>query len=443
MQNKIPLFGKKMLACIAFTFATSAVATSPVTNISPATGTFNQLNQTSQINQLNQLKPPPSQNAPAANNNSLFPVAAPKPLITPTAPIIRAKGYILLDAYSGKIIASDNADLRLSPASLTKMMTSYIVSAAIRSGRIHLDDKVHVSEKAWRTGGSKMFIKVNDEVPVRDLMQGIIVDSGNDASVAMAEFLAGSEESFANLMNQQAVALGMTGTHFMDANGLPHPQHYTTARDMAILARALIFNFPEDYKWYSQKKFTYNNITQPNRNRLLWRDQTVDGLKTGHTDEAGYCLVASAQRGSMRLISVVMGAPSDAIRADDTQKLLGYGFRFYETKKFYAANTAIQKARIWLGDEKFISIGARHDVYVTTSAGLANNLKAAISINNPIKAPVNKGDVLGTMQVSLNNEVVASYPLIALQADPTAGFFSRMTDYVRLGLHKVLGGENA
>lgn len=355
-----------------------------------------------------------------------------RPMVTPTAPAINARGYILMDAYSGKILSAKNHELRVAPASLTKMMTSYIISGALRAGRIHLDDAVFISRDAWKTGGSKMFVKVNDRVPVRDLMQGIIVDSGNDACVAMAEFVAGSQESFVNLMNQQAALLGMTSTHFADVNGLPDPQHYTSARDMAILARALIFDYPEDYKWYSQKWFTFNNIKQPNRNRLLWRDPSVDGIKTGHTDDAGYCLVASAVRNNMRLISVVMGAPTDHDRAEDSQKLLNYGFRFFETHKLYAGNASLTQARVWMGEKAEVPAGLARDLYVTVPIGQYGNLKASMNMTLPIKAPIKQGQELGNVEAKLDGKVVASAPLVALEASPTGGILRRMSDRISL-----------
>lgn len=374
-----------------------------------------------------------------------FPVAVTptRPMITPTPPAINAKGSILLDAFSGKVVASNNPDQKTSPASLTKIMTAYIASEALRTDRIHLDDQVRISEKAWRTGGSKMFVKVGDLVSVRDLLQGIIVASGNDACVAIAEHIAGSEDAFVSLMNQQATALGMTNTHFKDANGLPHPEQYTTPRDMATLARALVLNFPEDYKWYSQKWFTFNNIKQPNRNRLLWRDPSVDGIKTGHTDDAGYCLVASAVRNNMRMISVVMGAPTDSVRADESQKLLNYGFRFYETRKLYTASTPIQQTRIWFGQEKSTPLGVTQDVYFTAPIAKSKEIKITMDIPGIIKAPIQKGQAIGTLKVTLENEVLISEPIVALQDNPKGGFFSRLTDYIRLALRSLLGGSNS
>lgn len=367
-----------------------------------------------------------------------FPSAPPlipppvQPMLTPTAPNVDANGFILMDANSGNIIASKNPDQRMAPASLTKMMTSYIISVAIQSGRIHLTDMVPISKAAWQTGGSKMFVKVNDRVPVSDLMQGIIVDSGNDACVAMAEFVAGSQDAFVNLMNQQAALLGMTGTHFMDVNGLPDPGHYTTPRDMAKLAHALIMDFPQDYKWYSQKWFTYNNIKQPNRNRLLWRDPTVDGVKTGHTDEAGFCLVASALRNGTRLIAVVMGAPTDEARATDSEALLTYGYRFFETHKVYSSNTPITNARVWLGAENIIPVGVAHDVYITLPMGQYQHLKTHVTLFPTIKAPLKKGQPVGNIAIELNGDTVENTPLVALQNNPTGNLWQRVVDHIQL-----------
>lgn len=365
--------------------------------------------------------------------------SVPLPTLTPTSPRIDAKGYVLIDANSGKVLASQNSDQRMPPASLTKMMTSYIISKALREGRIHLDDAVRISEKAWRTGGSKMFVKVGTTVPVRDLMQGIIVDSGNDACVAMAEHVAGTEESFVSLMNQQAALLGMKNTHYMDSTGMPNPQHYTTPQDIAILARALAQDFPEDYKWYSQKWFTYNGIKQPNRNRLLWRDPTVDGIKTGHTDEAGFCLVASGLRNGTRLISVVMGAPTDATRAEGSQSLLNYGFRFFETRKLYAAGTVLSQSRIWMGKQKNIPVGVSSDFYVTIPTGQYAHLKASMDAPPQLKAPVSSGQALGEINVTLNGEKIASAPLVALQSDPVGGLWVRMNDGIALAIHHFFG----
>ncbi len=370
-------------------------------------------------------------NTPAPNTPFNSPSAKqPKPMVAPVAPNIDATGYVLMDAYSGKIIAAKNPDQRLPPASLTKMMTSYIVSAALDAKRVHLNDLVPVSKEAWQTGGSKMFIKVGDRVPLRDLMQGMIVDSGNDACVALAEFIAGSQESFVNLMNQQAAILGMKNSNFKDVNGLPDAGHYSTPRDMAILGRALSLDFPQDYQWYSQKWFTYNNIRQPNRNRLLWRDPSVDGIKTGHTDEAGFCLVASAQRKGTRLISVVMGAPSDDSRANDSEQLLTYGFRFFASHKLFAANSPLGKARIWYGTSPETPVGAERDVYVTLPVGQDAAVKTKIVLKDPVTAPIKKGQVVGTINLMMNDEVLTEQPLIALQDNPKGGLSRQALDYL-------------
>jgi len=372
--------------------------------------------------------------------NALFPVnGAPRSLVTPPPPAINATGYILQDADSGVTLASSNPDKRLAPASLTKIMTSYIVAAAVKAGRIHPDDPVTISEKAWRMGGSKTFIKIGSIVSVKDLLQGIIVQSGNDACVAMAECVAGSEDAFVNLMNQQAAILGMKNTHFTDSTGMPDPNHYTTPRDMAVLSRALIRDFPEDYKWYSQKWYVYNNIRQPNRNRLLWRDSSVDGIKTGHTDDAGFCLVASAKRNNMRLVSVVMGSPSDNQRANDSQELLNYGFRFFETHKLYDAGKPINYARVWFGKSKKIPIGMSYDLSVTVPVGQFNQVKTEKTFDMNLKAPVQKGQVVGTISFLLNNKVLLKEPLSALQEDPKSGFFRQLSEYIRLGLYRLLG----
>ncbi|HKK13923.1 MAG TPA: D-alanyl-D-alanine carboxypeptidase family protein, partial [Gammaproteobacteria bacterium] len=304
------------------------------------------------------------------------------PLPVPKPPAIGAKGYILMDYHSDQILAQDNADKRMEPASITKLMTAYLVFQALESGQIHMDDKVHITKKAWRTPGSRMFVKVNTKVSVKDLLQGMITQSGNDATVALAQFVAGSEDTFAAMMNRQAKALGMNHTHFVNPTGLPDPNHYTTAHDIAKLARALIRDFPEYYKLYSEKKFTWNNITQYNRNKLLWRDPSVDGMKTGHTESAGYCLVASAKRKHMRLISVVLGTKSNEARADASQALLNYGFRFFETHKLYDAHKPLTHARVWKGADDKLSLGLAHTLYVTVPRGQYKDLDASMSVNS-------------------------------------------------------------
>jgi serine-type D-Ala-D-Ala carboxypeptidase (penicillin-binding protein 5/6) len=378
-----------------------------------------------------------------ANADPIIPITAPstnstqQPTLTPIPPNINAKAYLLMDAYSGSILASNNIDEHVAPASLTKMMTSYVISVALKAGQIHLDDLVPISEAAWRTGGSKMFVKVGDKVAAQDLMQGIIVDSGNDASVAMAEYVAGSQDAFVHLMNQEAARLGMKNTHFVDVDGLPDPHHYSTARDLAILARALILDFPEDYKWYSQKWFVYNGIKQPNRNRLLWRDGDIDGIKTGHTSDAGFCLAASGQKNDMRLITVVMGAPSDSMRAQDSQKLLTYGFRFFESQKLYSANIKLAAQRVWFGQHAQINVGLARDLYATLPVGHSNKgPKTTMTFRPNLKAPLKKGDIVGQIDVVLNNKPIASAPLIALENVSKAGLWRNFVDHTSRLFHR-------
>lgn len=374
----------------------------------------------------------------SATNPVIAVPVRPQPVVTtPTAPNLDAKGYILMDAASGKILVSKNPDERMAPASLTKLMSMYIISAALKNGSIHLDDKVRISKKAWETGGSRMFIKVNDEVPVRDLIQGIVVASGNDATVAMAEHVAGTEDSFASMMNATAKALNMNGSHFSDSNGLPNADHYSTPRDLAILARAIINDYPDDYRLYSEKWFKYNGIRQPNRNRLLWHYQYADGLKTGHTDDAGYCLVSSAVKDGTRLITVIMGTPSDQARTEDSIRLLTYGFRFFETHKVYSGNTTLTKARVWKGANKEVDLGLKEDFYVSVIPGQFKNTQTKIELTGPMNAPVVKGETYGAVNVMLNNQVVESRPLVALADDPKGGLFRRMTDTVNYSFHKI------
>jgi len=381
--------------------------------------------------------------ATASIANPVIPVPGqPQPLITPATPNINAEGYILMDANSGKILAEKNSDSRMAPASLTKLMTMYVISNALKNGNIHFDDKVRISEKAWRTGGSRMFVKVNDEVPVRNLLQGIVVASGNDASVAMAEYLAGTEEAFASLMNTEAQLIGMTNSHFVDSNGLPNANHYSTPHDLALLAQAIVRNFPEDYQLYSEKWFSWNNIRQPNRNRLLWRFQYADGLKTGHTEEAGFCLVGSASKDGTRLISVVMGAPSDSVRTEDSIRLLTYGFRFFETHKLYNGNTPLAEARVWKGENKQVGLGLSHDLYVTMPSGQYKNIKATMDLNSAIKAPVVKGQPYGTLKVTLNGQVLVSEPLVALADNKKGGLWRSMADSLNFSFNKLFSRSN-
>ncbi len=359
--------------------------------------------------------------------------------LIPAPPQIAARAYLVMDADTGHIIAADREDERFPPASLTKMMTSYVVEYEIAKGNIALEDMVLVSEKAWRTGGSRMFIQEGTQVSVDDLLHGVIIQSGNDASVALAEHIAGSERAFADLMNQHARLLGMENTHFENATGLPAEDHYSTAIDLAKLGKALINEFPQHYALYSQKYFTYNNIRQPNRNKLLWRDDSVDGIKTGHTDEAGYCLVASAERDDMRLISVVMGSSSEEVRAQESQKLLSYGFRYYRTHALYEAGQVLRDEKVWAGSRDQIRLGVAENLAVTVPRGQTDQLEASIELDKVIKAPVASGDVLGQVQITLQGERVASVPLVALEAVPEGGLFKRIWHAILLFFIGLIG----
>jgi serine-type D-Ala-D-Ala carboxypeptidase (penicillin-binding protein 5/6) len=351
-----------------------------------------------------------------------------EPLPVPKPPSIGAKAFILEDFDSGRIIADKDSNNPVEPASITKLMSAYAVFKELRSGNITLSDMVTISEKAWRTPGSRMFVEVGKQVSVEDLLQGMIVQSGNDATVALAEYIAGSEDSFAALMNRHAEALGLKDTHFVNSTGLPDPQHYMTARDIALLAAAIIREFPEYYKWYSQKKFTFNDITQYNRNKLLWRDDSVDGMKTGHTDSAGYCLVTSAKKDNMRLISVVLGTDSEKARADASQALLNYGFRFYETHKLYDAGQQLATARVWKGETDTVSLGLDSPLYATVPRGQYKALAASMTINNRIMAPVSKDETLGSVQVQLGDAIIAGKNLVALQGIGEGSFWQRIVD---------------
>lgn len=354
------------------------------------------------------------------------------PALIPSPPQVSASSYILMDAISGDILVEEDSHKRLPPASLTKMMTAYIVEHEVAEGRINLYDEVPISVKAWKTGGSKMFIKEGTKVVLEDLLKGVIIQSGNDASIALAEYVAGSELAFADIMNQQAKLLGMKNTNFENATGLPSENHYSTAYDLALLAKAIIMNYPEQYTLYAEKYFTYNNIRQPNRNRLLWRDKSVDGLKTGHTEEAGYCLVASAERDGMRLISVVMGTKSENARAQESQKLLNYGFRYYETHTLYESGTSLIESPVWLGLAEKVQLGLSEKVVVTIPRGQKANLKAELIVDPIVKAPVNIGQNIGQLEVTLKDDVVVSEPLVALEPVPEAGFFKRLWDSIKL-----------
>ena len=377
--------------------------------------------------------------APALNQLPTHHRKAGHYLPVPKAPSVKAQAYVLTDAQSGKILAQKDAKARMEPASLTKMMTLYIISEALASGRIRLNDKVAISREAWHTGGSKMFLEIGQKVNVEDLIKGIIIVSGNDASVAMAEHIAGSQEAFVNLMNQEAQRLGLTGTHFANVDGMPDPEHYTTPTDLAIVARALIMHFPDYYqRWYKDKWFSFNHIRQANRNRLLWRTNYVDGIKTGHTQSAGFCLVASGKQHDMRLISVVMGSPTDIARTNASKALLTYGFRFYETHRLYHAGQAIQQARVFMGQKKYIQLGVAEDIYVTTPHGQFNDLKATAAVQSGLKAPLQKSQVLGSMKIQLQGQALGNYPLIALSNNPKGSLLSRISDYFTLGFKHLL-----
>jgi len=347
---------------------------------------------------------------------------------TPNVPEIAARGYLLQDFNSGQIIAEKNSHEQMEPASLTKLMTAHIVFSELRAGNLQLTTEVLVSEKAWRMKGSKMFIEVNKRVSVENLLKGMIIQSGNDASVALAEHVAGSEDAFASLMNHHADKLGMRNTNFVNSTGMPDSDHYTTVHDLALLTKALIREFPEYYKWYSIKEFTYNDIRQHNRNALLWRDKYVDGVKTGHTDSAGYCLISSALRDDMRLISIVLGTRSKEARAKESQKLLNYGFRFFETRKLYSANSQLTTSRIWKGASEQLALGLAEDLYITIPRGRYDKLDASMKIDTQIIAPVAKGSSHGTVDISLEGSGIVERPLVALQAVEEGSMFQRLSD---------------
>jgi len=363
-------------------------------------------------------------------------VNAAAPSVIPDAPQIAAKGYILVDYHSGKIIAQKNAHQRLAPASLTKLMTTYVIGQEIKQGHITPDDTVVVSKNAWAKnfpGSSKMFIKVGDKVKVSELNQGIAIQSGNDACVAMAEYIAGSTSAFVDLMNAWTKTLGMKDTHYTNVHGLDSDNLYTTPYDLSVLSRAIIRDLPNEYKLYSEKSYTYNNIRQYNRNELLWdKSLHVDGLKTGHTNNAGYSLVTSATEGKMRLISVVMGTASMNARKVESKKLLSYGFRFFKTVSLHKANQTFITERIWKGDVDSVSLGVTEDTYVTVPKNQVKNLKANFVLDKELKAPIAKGEVVGRLFYQIDGKDVAQYPLVALNDVKEGGFFSRMWDSVLL-----------
>ena len=357
-------------------------------------------------------------------------LAAAKPI--PDPPTIDASSYILVDFDSGRVLAEKEPDKPVEPASITKLMTAYLVDKAIADGDIALDEMVTISEKAWRMQGSKMFVEVGKQVSVEDLLKGLIIQSGNDASIALAEHVAGSEDAFVGYMNHQANLLGMSNTNFTNSTGWPDENHYSTARDIALLTRAVIRDFPETYRLYREKEYTFNDIRQFNRNRLLWRDETVDGVKTGHTESAGWCLVASARRGDMRLVSVVTGTESDQARTQASQALLNYGYRFFETHRLYRAEDILKTARIWYGEQEQVSMGVGKDIYITIPRGRYRDLDASMEIDSEIAAPVARGQQLGQVNIRLDDELIVSEQIVAMQAVAEGSLFTRALDSIKL-----------
>ena len=358
--------------------------------------------------------------------------AAAAPSLIPAPPKLASSAYLLIDQNSGHVLAEHNSTQRIEPASLTKLMTAYVVFHAIENGTVNLEDKVRISKKARYMEGSRMFVEQNSLVSVEELLKGLIIQSGNDASVALAEHLAESEESFVALMNQHAENLGMSATHFVNSTGLPDAQHYTTAKDLALLSRALIHDYPDYYTWYRIKSYRHNGITQPNRNKLLWLDDRVDGMKTGHTESAGYCLIASALRNDMRLISIVLGTVSENARASASRKLLNYGFRFYETFPLHNSNEPLTNMRIWKGESEQVALGLKQDLFVTTPRGKRHKIKAHMKVDSMIMAPAKKGQQYGTVNVMLDDKLLVSRPLVALTDVAEGGMWRKLVDNIKL-----------
>lgn len=372
---------------------------------------------------------------------ALFHAAIAAPRMIPAPPQLATEGHILLDAATGTVIVEENAEMRLPPASLTKIMTSYIIASEVEQGRISLEDLVPISVKAWKMEGSRMFIREGTQVKVSDLIRGIVIQSGNDASVAMAEFIAGDEQAFADIMNQVAQKLGMTRTHFKNATGLPDEDHYTTAKDLSLLARALIRDYPAHYKIYKEKYFSYNDIRQANRNSLLWRDDAIDGMKTGHTDAAGFCLVASAEKAGMRLVSVVMGATSERARSTESQKLINYGFRYFESVKLYDGFESLRRVKVWGGLHESLDVGIEAPAQLTIPSGARAALSAEVTLDPVIKAPVSQGQTLGLLRISLEGETLLERPVVALNAVDEAGFLSSLIDEASLFFLSLFSGD--
>ncbi len=370
--------------------------------------------------------------APAAAPAASAPAAATPATPVPPPPQIGARSFILIDGDSGRVLAALDPDSRQEPASLTKLMTAYAVFHALKEGRIKLTDMVTISENAWKQEGSRMFVEVGKQVSVENLIQGMIVQSGNDATVALAEFVGGTEPTFVQMMNNYAKQLGMTGSHFTNSAGMPDPEHYITARDAATLADAVIREYPEYYKWYSQREFAWNGITQQNRNGLLWRDPTVDGVKTGHTESAGYCLIASSKRDGMRLVSVVLGADSMKAREDASAALLNYGYNFFETKRVYAAGQPLTTARVWKGAAPEVGLALKRDLFITGQRGHVGSVQAEFELPERLVAPLGASTAIGKVKVVVDGATVATYDLYPAQDVPAGGFFRRAIDSVRL-----------
>jgi D-alanyl-D-alanine carboxypeptidase (penicillin-binding protein 5/6) len=369
------------------------------------------------------------------------PPPPPKGMPTPAAPSLGANSYILVDFNSGDVLVEQEPDMPVEPASITKVMTSYVVFTELAGGNIKLDDLVNISETAWRTGGSRMFIEPGMEVTLEQLIKGMVIQSGNDASVALAEHLAGTEDAFAGLMNHYATQLGMTNSNFTNATGLPHEDHYTTARDVALLSMALIKDFPDYYHWYSEKEYSFNNIRQHNRNNLLWRDPAVDGLKTGHTQAAGYCLAASAKRDGMRLISVVLGSNSESSRVSESQSLLNYGFRFFETVQLYQAGQELAQGKVWKGEQEQVRLGIQDELFITIPRGRYDDLDAEVEMRPELIAPLAEGEEVGRISIRIGDEEITSRGLITLEAVIEAGFFGRTWDGMSMWVGGLFGDD--
>lgn len=353
------------------------------------------------------------------------------------SPELPVSGYVLLDYYSGRVLAAQNSRQRMEPASITKIMTAYLVYKGLNSGSLKPDEFVRISETAWRVEGSRMFVEVDSRVKLDDLLMGVVVQSGNDATIALAEHIAGSETAFAALMNKEAEKLGLNDTHYVNSTGLPHEDHYTTPLDIALLSRAMIREFPDHYASYAKRSFTYNNIEQHNRNKLLWRDDSVDGIKTGHTRSAGFCLAASAKRGDMRLISVVLGAEKEKDRFTASEELLNYGFRNFQTYKLYNGGHILTEARVWKGAASGVPLGFLENIYVTIPKKRYHDMRASLRVNSAIEAPVDQGQSFGSVIVRLDDKIVADIPLVSITSVAEGGFASRLTDEVLLTIFSL------